>query len=162
MVSLMKTHLLRITMIFSLAMLAVLVAGYFMRSGPRVIWGRAGASRGVEVAVDHGRVTVWYREVAQPGPAIDLGWTGDLFQFGMPDGRRSLWEFDAHWLYPKSGGSFFLLACPIWLAAIPFFIAPFAWWRKRRRKTLVGFPMERVTDAAISADFGGNVGGGMV
>jgi hypothetical protein len=153
----MKPHVLRVAMILSLIILACLGAGYFVRSGPRVIWGRTAQSRGVELAVDHGRVTLWYREVAQPGP-LDLGWTGDLFRVGMPDLRRSLWEFDAHWLYPPSGaggGRLFLLACPIWLAALPCLIAPIVWWRKRRMRKLVGFPVERAETATMSPTVGG-------
>jgi hypothetical protein len=145
-----KAHLLHLRFVLSIAALALLAAGYFVHSGPRVIWGRTAPYRGLEVVVDRGRVAVWYSDdLATPIPGrFNLGWAGDPLRFAAPDVRRSLWEFDAHWLTTGSGMHLFLLAFPIWLAAIPFLLVITLWWRRRQGHESVGFPVNIPSSAA--------------
>jgi hypothetical protein len=148
--ALVKTHLFRIAAVASIAMLAVLVAGYFVHAGPRVIWGKSAPYRGLEVVVDRGRVAFWYSDnLATPIPGVvHLSWAGDPVRFAAPDVRRSLWEFDAHWLATGSGTQLFLLAFPIWLAAVPFLLVTTLWWRRRQGRKSVGFPVNIPSRAA--------------
>jgi hypothetical protein len=69
-------------------------------------------------------------------PGLRLRPAASVHLPGGRDVRRAIWEFDAHTLVSpaaSSPGWVFLLAFPIWCAAVPCAAFPAAAWLRRRR-----------------------------
>jgi hypothetical protein len=115
----------------------------------------AGTFQGSEWGVDRGRVVSYWAAGLGPRPPMFSGY-GLTFRHWIHvlpprplDRRRSVWEFDAHFMSRSAGPPTFILACPIWCAMVPFLIAPALWLRKRRRKREIprGFAVEQAEPA---------------
>ncbi|HEX4055462.1 MAG TPA: hypothetical protein VHX86_14450 [Tepidisphaeraceae bacterium] len=138
--------------LISLIALGVLALGCFAEFGPAYLHNIVGGPRphalDVELQLQRGRVAIYWETWNNP-PARFFVPTGTHIywhpvRFRSPDLRRSFWEFDAHPLIPAKGLWVFLLAFPIWCAAIPCLIAPLMWLRKRRTTQFAAFPVELI------------------
>lgn len=150
----MPRPLLSAFVMISLITLAVLVLGCFAEFGPaylhNVVGGPKPRARDIELHLQRGRVAIYWEIWNNPPAGSAPGGThiyGRPVRFRSPDLRRSFWEFDAHPLIPAKGPWVFLLAFPIWCAALPCLIAPLMWLRKRRTTQLSAFPVVLSTDA---------------
>jgi hypothetical protein len=144
----MRRPLLNAFALMSMIALVVLVCGYIAQFGPvfryNVFGGARPHSAIVRIDLDFGRVRILLEDVNIP-PA---GGTPEGLQaylpsprFGLPDVRRSIWEFDGHYLTATKAGSIFIVAFPIWMVGALFLIAPLLWFRKRPTPQLSAFPV---------------------
>ena len=141
--------------LISLVALGVLALGYFAEFGPaylhNVVGGPTPHARDIELQLQRGRVAIyweiWSNPPAGSAPAVThIYWRP--VRFRSPDLRRSFWEFDAHPLILAKGPWIFLVAFPIWCAALPCLIVPLLWLRSKRRITqFSAFPIVLSTDA---------------
>jgi hypothetical protein len=145
-----KTRATTALLVLSLLLLAILACGYTGRVGlqiernPQI--GPNPSYRELSISAEEGRIRCWY----QIWPPQANGPTGmkleprlHLLPLRPPDVKRSLWEFDAHWLRLLKGSNVFILAFPIWCVALPCLIGSALWLRRRRRQSKHGhgFPV---------------------
>lgn len=110
--------------------------------------------RQTSVGLWEGRFLIWIETWnSPPQGAIPAGrtitWVGSVFDFLLPEPRRAIGAFDAHFIRPPitKGSIVLIIACPIWLLAAPFCVVPLLWvWRwhqqrDRQRKEVAGFPV---------------------
>jgi hypothetical protein len=154
-----KPRVFDVLVIVSLAVLCILLLGYFCSCGPALDVTKAGpplTQKEFQLRLDRGRVCFYYiafytssTATGKPTPpGTSVRWMGTPLPHLLPDVRRSVWEFDAHWLTAARWKGY-LLAFPIWCAALPFLIAPGTWFYKRRqRQSARGFPVQ---SAAVTA-----------
>ena len=143
--------------IISIALLVILACGYAIDAGPVLRHNSSGAPRDyfeIFAHMQRGRVVFWEQRgqtpIAPPFQGWELTWRGSLFHVYLPDVKRSLWEFDDHWIGQSNAG-YHIFACPIWCLALPCVIAPVLWLRQRRRADAPGFPVHEQPAAAASA-----------
>jgi hypothetical protein len=92
--------------------------------------------------LNRGGTAVWYLDtndiVMSASYPYKLYWTEWQGEFGAPDIRSSVFEFDEHSTSfgPRRA---YLFAFPIWCVLLPSLIAPLLWWRKRRRPVPAAF-----------------------
>jgi hypothetical protein len=142
----MRRPLLDALSIFSLIVLAFLALGCFAIFGLRLLHNAAGPTpHALQIVLQfqRGRIA-FYWETWNPPPAnFPLGthlYSPPIY-FSAPDFRRAFWQFDAHSLPLPNGLHVFLIAFPIWLAALPFFIPPLLWLRHHPTQKLSAFPI---------------------
>ncbi len=151
----MRTNRLTILAALSLALLAVLLCGYFATFGPECVWftpinAATATWHDVEIKLDRGGFFIQTENIPlNTGSRVPTG-----FHFepvfananpGLPRARRALWEFCAG---PNVGTTTreFCLAFPNWCLALPCTIAPLQWLRRSRRpREPHGFPVEQRT-----------------
>lgn len=128
--------------VFSVAMLALLACGLLGQVGVDIQYVTGSGAQSLhhqrEVALENGRLQCF----STSSSAIPRGFGNRtrvrpfarLWPLQPPEMNKTLFGFDAHPLPGMlPGSSMYLLSCPIWFAALPFFIAPINWLRKRRR-----------------------------
>lgn len=149
----MRRRIFNLWVFLSLLLAVAMWVGFVAHLGVEVVYcsPSTGRVKLMQLATETGRV-LW---VMESGDKVRLG-TGAfklgvpaglhvipgfrLFPFRLPDLRRSTWEFDAHSLTAAIGVPglrVFILACPIWVACVPFLIGPGIWfvgWRKRQKQ----------------------------
>jgi hypothetical protein len=139
----MKRPMLSVMAIVSVFAVAVLAVGYVGQLGPQIVTHAPAAPqpfyREVTLTVEDGRVA-WWCDTWSAAPRVGtptgthVTWLHRLLPPRAPSLRRSLWDFDNHALPMRPPGPrAYLVAFPIWCAAVPFLIAPALWWRARRR-----------------------------
>jgi len=152
-----KEKLLDILAAISILFVGLLALGFFggldvlvvHTSFDRVLG--ANTDRGGELGVDRERVVSYWMRLSypatknSPSPGFSFSQLVRLWPPQPPELKRSIWEFDAHFMSGSPGPSTFILACPIWCAMVPFLIAPALWVRKRRKKRQIsrGFAVGR-------------------
>jgi len=151
----MRPSLLGAFAVISLLALGALALGSFAEFGPGYFYSDVGGPKPhvfqLDLELQRGRVAVYWLVWHSPYPTSRSHTIWKPLQLRGPDLRRSFWEFDAHSLNIKSGFGVFLLAFPIWCAAIPCLIAPLMWLGKRRtRQQPSAFPVVLAT--AVKAD----------
>jgi hypothetical protein len=146
--SVMPRPLLSALALISVTALGIFSCGYVAAFGPifqhNVFGGSKPNSTQVEAYFQFGRVAVYWENWNVPpagGTPEGMRVFWRFRRFGVPEVRRSIWEFDAHFLTGAGGSQVFLLAFPIWCAALPFLIAPLLWLRKRRTPPASAFPV---------------------
>jgi hypothetical protein len=131
--------------LLSLIALAVLALGSVAEFGPGYFHGDVRGPKPrvfqFDLELQSGRVAVYWFVWHSPYPTASSQILWKQLQFRGPDLRRSFWEFDAHSQNAYRGRWVFLLAFPIWCAAIPCLIAPLLWLRKRRTPPPPAFPV---------------------
>jgi hypothetical protein len=138
-----------VTLTLSLAMLLLLACGYVARLEVGRFTPASSqsqpAGKVTSLALEMGRVR-WLAGTFVPPPQIPAG--THVFAGFVPlrlDQRtwsQALWGFDAHALEGSSAVSgLYIVAFPIWCAALPWLIAPALWLRKwhQRRQAAQGF-----------------------
>jgi hypothetical protein len=124
---------------------SILALGYIGTIGISV---RRDAPTGIKPAyelmiltAEEGRIRYWIESdpsAPSTGPARTAFHLYPVWPFRLPDIKRSIWEFDAHALaltkLTKGGPTAFILACPIWCAALPWLIYPGIWLLRRYRR----------------------------
>ena len=121
----------RLPFVLSLIGLLLLLPGYAVHFGFQVAHTSNSAGtpslRMVEPAIEEGRVRIWISTAMPryPGFATTprFRWMIHLWPLRVSL-RRAIWEFDCHEMLSTPSLSIFLIAFPIWLAAIPFAVVP--------------------------------------
>ncbi len=135
----MPRSLLSALALVSVISLGVLALGLAAEFGPAFLHNVTGGPKpyalDIELELQRGRVAFYWEHFDNPPAGLVPAGTHVFWRsvrFRGPDLRRSIWEFDAHALTPLKGLWVFLVAFPIWCAALPCLIAPLLWLRKRR------------------------------
>jgi hypothetical protein len=148
----------------SLVMLPILAWGFCSRFGVMVQNNASNALppfyRKTAIGLWEGRFILWIETWnSPPQGTIPAGRTikrvGSVFDFRLPEARRAIGSFDAHFIRPPvtKGSVVLLIACPIWLLAAPFCVFPLLWVRKQRerrkrpRREIMGFPVGVADDS---------------
>src|SRR4051794_2465727 len=138
----MKRLLSRAATAFSLAMLLLLACGYVARIGFDVYRGWPRSMRGyqhLELTLEEGRVKFWSDHgTVDPLTPLQNFKAHATFRWRpvrLARPGRALWDFDAHALpATKSTPAAYIVAFPIWCAALPWLIAPTMWMSKRYKR----------------------------
>jgi len=152
----MPRSLLSTLTVLSLIALAVLALGCFTQFGVAYLHNVFTAPNphglDIELELEQGRVAIYWETWNNPPPGMLPAGTHFFWRpmrYHPQALRRAFWEFDAHPLnvvggpsrIPLSGVWVFLLAFPIWCAALPCLIPPIIWLRRRQARHLPAFPI---------------------
>ena len=132
--------------VLSVLILAGLLVGCFGTVGVNIdrIFAMSNGSgmQTINIGLDAGRVRITTQSGTLSNgvvaPRTSVRW--ERWRPRLPDMKRMIWEFDAHPLALPSG-QVFLLAFPIWVAAIPFLVVLIIYIRRRmkNRREPAGF-----------------------
>jgi hypothetical protein len=145
-------RLLNICALLSIPAIVLLGLGYVCELGVSLYYvdgiGGNWNLQNIEPRVDAGRVAILWVEYPPPTKVVAesrfaIRWHPPRFH--PPNVRRSIWEFDAHFIPVPYGNRVFLLAFPIWCVLLPALIPGWLWLR-RGTKQSQGFPMRTTGD----------------